>query len=118
MAKRVCTDVVDPLQDVTRGFTHAAEFLSFISQAKGRLRFHQQVEAGNQFLILTGLYPELLKRRGEKGEVPDLEYYESFAQRAYCAAADNHLSLHGVHPRIYSAPWRRPCPQPAVHSTA
>ena len=101
MAKRVCTDVEDPLQDVTHGFTHAAEFLSIISQAKGRLRFHLQVAAGNQFLILTGLYPEFLKRRCEKGDAPDLEFYESFAQRAYRAAADNHLTLHGSPPNLF-----------------
>jgi hypothetical protein len=76
------------LQDVTRGFTHAAEFLSFISSSKGRMRFHLQVAAGNQFLVLTGLYPEFLKRRSEKGEAPDLEFYETFARHSYRSAAD------------------------------
>jgi hypothetical protein len=90
MAKRVSSNGDDPLQDVTRGFTHAAEFLSFISSSKGRMRFHLQLAAGNQFLILTGLYPDFLKRRSEKGEAPDLEFYESFAQRAYQGAAANH----------------------------
>lgn len=89
MAKRVSTNCDDPLQDVTRGFTHAAEFLSFITTAKGRMRFHLQVAAGNQFLILTGLYPEFLRRRHEKGEAPDLEFYESFAQRSFRSAASN-----------------------------
>lgn len=92
MAKRVCANGGDPLQDVTRGFTHAAEFLSIISSAKGRMRFHLQVAAGNQFLVLTGLYPEFLKCRCEKGEAPDLEFYESFAQRAFRGAADNRLA--------------------------
>lgn len=89
MAKRVCSSGDDPLQDVTRGFTHAAEFLAFITPAKGRMRFHLQVAAGNQFLILTGLYPDFLKRRSEKGEAPDLEFYESFARRAFHGAAAN-----------------------------
>lgn len=88
LAKRVCVNGTDPLQDVTRGFTHAAEFLSFISSSKGRMRFHLQVAAGNQFLVLTGLYPDFLKRRCEKGEAPDLGFYESFAQRAFRSAAD------------------------------
>jgi hypothetical protein len=89
MAKRVSANSDDPLHDVTRGFTHAAEFLAFIAPAKGRLRFHLQVAAGNQFLVLTGLYPEFLKRRNEKGEAPGLDFYESFAQRAFrCAASD------------------------------
>lgn len=89
MAKRVAASGNDPLQDVTRGFTHAAEFLAFITPAKGRMRFHLQVAAGNQFLILTGLYPEFLKRRSEKGEAPDLEFYEAFARRSYLSAAGN-----------------------------
>lgn len=92
MAKRVCTDAADPLQDVTRGFTHAGEFLAFISPAKGRMRFHLQVAAGNQFLVLTGLYPQFLKRRSEKGEAPDLEFYEAFAQRSFRSAAANRLA--------------------------
>jgi hypothetical protein len=89
LAKRVCVTGDDLLQDVTRGFTHAAEFLSFISTAKGRMRFHLQVAAGNQFLVLTGLYPDFLKRRFEKGEAPGLEFYESFAQRAFLNAVSN-----------------------------
>ena len=89
LAKRVCVTGDDLLQDVTRGFTHAAEFLSFISTAKGRMRFHLQVAAGNQFLVLTGLYPDFLKRRFEKGEAPGLEFYESFAQRAFLSAVAN-----------------------------
>jgi hypothetical protein len=88
LAKRVSTSGTDPLQDVTRGFTHAADFLSFIASSKGRMRFHLQVAAGNQFLVLTGLYPEFLKRRSEKGIAPDLEFYEAFAQRSFRSAAD------------------------------
>ena len=89
MARRIGTFSSDPLQDVTSGFTHAAEFLSFISSSSGRMRFHLHVAAGNQFLILTGLYPEYLKHRCEKGDSPGLEFYESFAQRSYRNAADN-----------------------------
>jgi hypothetical protein len=56
------------------------------------MRFHLQVAAGNQFLVLTGLYPGFLKRRSEKGEAPNLEFYECFAQRAFRGAADNRLA--------------------------
>jgi hypothetical protein len=89
LAKRVCVTSEDLLQDVTRGFTHAAEFLTFISTARGRMRFHLQMAAGNQFMVLTGLYPDFLKRRSEKGEAPGLEFYECFAQRAFEGAASN-----------------------------
>jgi hypothetical protein len=88
LAKRVSTNGTDPLQDVTRGFTHAAEFLSFISPAKGRMRFHLQVAAGNQFLVLTGLYPDFIRRRSELGIGADLEFYESFASKSFRSAAD------------------------------
>lgn len=87
MAKRVCANSEDPLQDVTRGFTHAAQFLTFISRSKGRMRFHLQVAAGNQFLVLTGLYPGFLAKRHERGEAPDLGFYESFARRSFENAA-------------------------------
>ncbi len=92
MAKRVCPEAGDPLQDVTRGFTHAAEFLSFISHSRGRMRFHLQVAAGNQFLVLTGLYPAFLRCRSDRGEAPDLEFYESFARSAYRGAAGCRLA--------------------------
>lgn len=87
MAKRVSANTDDPLQDVTRGFTHAAQFLTFISRSKGRMRYHLQVAAGNQFLVLTGLYPGFLAKRHERGEAPDVEFYESFARRSFENAA-------------------------------
>lgn len=89
MAKRVCPSPEDPLQDVARGFTRAADFIAIISNAKGRMRFHLQMAAGNQFLILTGLYPEFLRNRCEKQGAPDVEFYESFARQAFRGAADN-----------------------------
>lgn len=89
MAKSIASDPKDPLHDVAHGFTHAADFLSIISSAKGRMRFHLQVAAGNQFLVLTGLYPGFLKARCEKRGGPDLGFYESFAQQAYRGAAGN-----------------------------
>ena len=89
MAKRISASNKDPLQDVTRGFTHAADFLAFISSAKGRMRFHLQVAAGNQFLILTGLYPDFLKHRCKQGQAPGLEFYETFARQSFRSAADS-----------------------------
>ncbi len=89
MAKSICPDPQDPLQDLANGFTRAADFLSIISSAKGRMRFHLQVAAGNQFLVLTGLYPGFLNSRCEKRGGPDLGFYESFAQQSFRGAADN-----------------------------
>lgn len=89
MAKRVCTNAHDPLQDIAHGFTHAADFIAIISSAHGRMRFHLQVAAGNQFLVLTGLYPAFLQSRSERRGAPDLAFYESFARQAFRGAADN-----------------------------
>lgn len=89
MSKRICSTPGDPLEDVARGFTHASDFIAIISSAKGKMRFHLQMAAGNQFLLLTGLYPDFLKSRAEKFGAPDLEFYETFAQQAFRGAADN-----------------------------
>ncbi|HSP41387.1 MAG TPA: hypothetical protein VLO11_00815 [Luteolibacter sp.] len=88
LTKRVGADGGDPLLDVTRGFTHAAELISFIKTSRGRIRHHLQVAAGNQFLVLTGLYPDFIRKRHERGIAPGLDYYEAFAARAFRRAAD------------------------------
>jgi len=89
ITKSISSDPKDPLQSLASGFTHASEFLSLISAAKGRMRFHLQVAAGNQFLILTGLYPAFLNARCEKRGGPSIEFYESFAKRSYQEAAQH-----------------------------
>jgi len=90
MAERVAADPHDVLKGVPNGLTHAADFVSILESAHGRLRFHLQVAAGDQFLVLTGLFPGFLKRRCERRGAPGLEFYENFARRAYREAADNH----------------------------
>ena len=89
MAKRIACESGDPLQDVATGFTHAADFITIISSAHGRMRFHLQVAAGNQFLALTGLFPGFLNQRNARRGAPDLAFYESFATNAFRSAADN-----------------------------
>jgi hypothetical protein len=76
------------LLDVTRGFTHAAEFLALIDSSNGRMRQQLQVAAGNQFLVLTGLYPKFLRKRHEQGHAPGVDFYEKFAARSFRHAAD------------------------------
>ena len=89
LAKRVGSVGEDPTQDIARGYTHASDFLAVISNSHGRMKFHLQVAAGNQFLVLTGLFPGFIKRRNERCGAPDLGFYESFAQRSFQSAADN-----------------------------
>lgn len=89
MTKRICPSPDDRLQNIVGGLTHASDFIAIISNAKGRMRFHLQVAAGNQFLVLSGLYPEFIRHRSETWGAPDLEFYESFAQQAFRSAAND-----------------------------
>jgi hypothetical protein len=89
LAKRIGVQADDPLHDIARGYTHASDFLAIISSAQGRMKFHLQVAAGNQFMVLTGLFPSFIAKRNERRGAPDLAFYESFAQRAFQGAADN-----------------------------
>jgi hypothetical protein len=85
MTRSIRTAPDDPLQ----GFTCAADFLPIIASARGRMRFHLQVAAGNRFLVLTGLYPDFVKARCDKRGGGDLGFYEEFAQQAYRGAAES-----------------------------
>lgn len=87
LARRTRPQGDGPLEDLTCGFTHAAPFLSFLSRSTGWMRFHLQVAAGNQFLVLTGLYPRFLEGRAKRGEAPDIGFYEGFASKSFLAAA-------------------------------
>ena len=91
LARRIGVLTDDPLQDIARGYTHASDFLAVISSAQGKMKFHLQVAAGNQFMVLTGLFPGFISKRNERCGAPDLGFYESFARRAFQGAAD---SLH------------------------
>lgn len=89
MAERVGADPKDVLKGVPAGLTHAADFMAILESAHGRLRFHLQLAAGNQFLVLTGLFPGFLRQRCERRGAPGIDFYENFARRAYREAADN-----------------------------
>jgi hypothetical protein len=89
LARRIGVHADDPLQDIARGYTHASDFLTIISSAQGKMKFHLQVAAGNQFMVLTGLFPTFISKRNERCGAPDLGFYESFARRAFQGAADS-----------------------------
>lgn len=76
--------------------THAVDFVSVIQATQGALRFHLEVAAGDQFLVLTGLYHEFLDRRAERHGAPGTGFYESFARQAYHRAAGHH----GLDPEV------------------
>ena len=92
LANRIRRHASDPLQDIAGGYTHASDFLAVISPAKGNMKFHLQVAAGNQFLILTGLFPSFFEKRNERKGAPDINFYESFAKRSFEGAASSSQS--------------------------
>ena len=93
LAERVAPDPDDLLGTLGAGLTHAADFVSILETSRGRLRFHLEVAAGNQFLVLTGMYPEFLRKRAPLRWRAGFGFYESFASRAFRTAAD-----HACHP--------------------
>lgn len=99
LAKRIGIQVDDLLQNVASGYTHVSDFMAIISPAQGRMKFHLQVAAGNQFMVLTGLFPSFIEKRNVRSGAPDLAFYESFAKRAFQSAADSPHSRHGKIPR-------------------
>jgi hypothetical protein len=103
MTKRICPSPDDRLHNIVSGFTHASDFIAILSNAKGRMRFHLQVAAGNQFLVLSGLYPEFIRHRSEAMGTPDLEFYESFAQQAFRSAADERLAAGAAARNLFGA---------------
>jgi hypothetical protein len=103
MTKRICPCPDDRLQNIVGGLTHTSDFISIISNAKGRMRFHLQVAAGNQFLVLSGLYPGFITHRSAACGTPDLEFYESFAQQAFRGAADEKLAAGAVARNLFGA---------------
>ncbi|MFK7849673.1 MAG: hypothetical protein AB8D78_01745 [Akkermansiaceae bacterium] len=99
LAKRIGVHGDDPLQDIALGYTHASDFLAIISSSHGKMKFHLQVAAGNQFMVLTGLFPAFIAKRNERCGAPDISFYESFAKRAFEGAANHSHSGRGQMPR-------------------
>ncbi len=103
LAKRIAVLAGDPLEDIAHGYTHASDFLAVISSAQGRMKFHLQVAAGNQFMVLTGLFPSFIRRRNERHGAPDLEFYESFARRSFQGASNNPAACGNIPRKLLGA---------------
>ncbi|MDX1679161.1 MAG: hypothetical protein R3242_00395 [Akkermansiaceae bacterium] len=69
--------------------THAVDFMVRIQQASGLLKVRLEVEAGDQFLLLTGLFPDFLRERSERRGAPGVEFYGSFARQSYSHASSH-----------------------------
>jgi hypothetical protein len=103
LAQKVESTGQDVLHSVSFGFTRVADFVTILQRSHGRLRFHLQVAAGDQFLALTGLFPGYLEKRSERRGTPGIEFYESFVQRVYRDASDNPLAPSNAPKKTFGA---------------
>lgn len=71
-------------------FTYHLDIIEKLADASPCERFFLEVQCGNRFLVLTGLFPRFLERRSERRGAPGLGYYESVARQSFRTA--------GLHP--------------------
>ena len=102
LAEKVGSAPEDPVRSLASGYTRVADFLTVMQRSRGRLRFHLQVAAGEQFLALGGLYPEFLRRRARECGAPELEFYDCFASRVYRDASENRTAPDEAPRHVYA----------------
>lgn len=71
-------------------FTYHVDFLRELVGMSDYDRFFLEVQCGNHFLVLTGLFPKFLAHRSDRRGAPGVRYYEGVARSAFLSA--------GVHP--------------------
>ena len=89
LAERVPLAVGDKLCGVPGGLTRSVDFLAVMDQISGNMRFEALVAGANQFLVLTGIFPEYIQRRSERHGAPGLQYYENVARASFCEAQEH-----------------------------
>ena len=82
------TDLELPAAD----FSYHVDFLYALEGLSDYDRFFLEVECGNHFLVLTGLFPKFLEHRASRRGAPGLGYYEDLARGAFLAAGDHPLA--------------------------
>ncbi len=73
-------------------FTYHVDIIEKMSEASPTERFFLEVQCGNRFLVLTGLFPRFLERRAERRGAPGLNYYEGVARNAFLLAGRHPLA--------------------------
>ncbi|MCU0796338.1 MAG: hypothetical protein MUF31_10425 [Akkermansiaceae bacterium] len=89
LCERVGVAPADALRGIPGGLVHAVDFVAILESARGRVRFHVQLAAGHQFLVLTGLFPAYLEKRRDRCGAPGVDFYEGFARRVFLEASQN-----------------------------
>ena len=70
-------------------FTYHIDFIEELDGLSPTDRFFLHVQCGNHFLVLTGLFPGMLRHRAKRRGAPGVRYYEGVARSAFLAAGDN-----------------------------
>ena len=73
-------------------FTYHVDIIERMIDASSTERFFLEVECGNRFLVLTGLFPNFLTRRAARRGAPVLDYYEGVARHAFLVAGRHPLA--------------------------
>jgi hypothetical protein len=55
---------------------YSIDYITALERAGSHERFFIHIQCANQFLVLTSLYPDFLRRRAERRGAPDVEFYE------------------------------------------
>ena len=55
---------------------YSVDYITALENAPSHERFFIHIQCANQFLVLTSLYPDFLRRRAERRGAPDVGYYE------------------------------------------
>lgn len=95
LAERVSLAGDAKLGGVPAGMIRSVDFLEVLDKAPGKTRFEMLVAGGNQFLVLTGIFPEFIERRSERRGTPGLEFYENVARASYSEAQEHPLAVRG-----------------------
>lgn len=94
LADNACGHSAAPvgLEKPDHEFTYHIDFLAACEAASAYDRFFLEVECGNRFLVLTGLFPAFLEHRANRRGAPSLDYYEEVARNAFVAAGSRPLA--------------------------
>ncbi|MEM9283218.1 MAG: hypothetical protein AAGA96_15455 [Verrucomicrobiota bacterium] len=73
-------------------FTYHVDFVEAMDGLSPYDRFFLQVQCGNSFLVMTGLFPRFLEHRAERRGAPSMLYYQEVARNAFRFAGDHPLA--------------------------
>ncbi|MCB1086918.1 MAG: hypothetical protein KDM63_07720 [Verrucomicrobiae bacterium] len=82
-------------------FTYHIDFIEQMDGISDYDRFFLEVQCGNHFLVLTGLFPRFLEHRADRRGAPGLRYYEGVARQAFAVAGDHPLAAEFAVNEVY-----------------